>query len=483
MIISLRVFSGIFSRTDVHFRPLQVLKEGQNDKHRGLPPPNPPLAIHPHSKLCGILAIFHKKPDQSSLMKSLRHPRRALNLVQRQTHHFKLMLGRRALHGIATNLTVQYNSIYATLLGASSTQLGSLHSVGNAIGALVSVPAGWFIDYYSIKSVFLLSTILLAGSSLLYFIAPHWAWLFAAIILYYLGMRTTCTSCTVICARELPNEERATGRGLCRTLSSIVAIGAPLLAAWLISLFGGIGIDGIRPLYAIQLLIFIVIFVLLLKGLRDTQNISSPDDRRNILSGFRQVFKQGPDVVRLVIVMGLMEMPWSMTQPFMPVYAHQSKGADAFLLSGITMAITIVPMLTSIPLGRLADRYGRKKILFAIAPLAYAANLCLVFAPVDDKLTPLFLLLYGVLFGFNSISIILVSSMTAEIMPSALMGHWIGIVSLIRALLSIPTPLIGGMIWEHIGPEYVFFAAIAVDILLRLPLLGSVRETLSSSPT
>jgi MFS family permease len=133
-------------------------------------------------------------------------------------------------------------------------------------------------------------------------------------------------------------------------------------------------------------------------------------------------------------------------------------------------------------LGRLADRYGRKKLLFTVAPLTYAANLFLVFAPVDHKLTGLSLLLYGVFFGFNSINMILASSMTAEIMPAALMGRWIGIVSLIRALLSIPTPLIGGLIWEYIGPEYVFFAAIGVDLLIRLPLLASIRETLNISP-
>ncbi len=408
---------------------------------------------------------------------------RTIGLARRQTHNFKLMLERRALHGLAINLTTQYNSIYATLLGADSTQLGSLHSVGNAIGALVALPAGWFIDYYSLKGIFLLSTLMLAGSSLLYFVAPHWAWLYAAIILYYLGMRTTCTSCTVICAKELPNEERATGRGLCRTLSSIVAIVTPLLAAWVISLFGGIGIDGIRPLYAIQALIFAGIFVLLLTQLRDTYSTDAVDDGRHILSGFAQIFGQGPDVARLVVVMGLMGLPWSMTQPFMPVYAHQFKGADEFVLSGIAMAITIVPMLAAIPLGRLADRHGRKKMLFAIAPLAYLANLCLVLAPANGLLGSVSLLLYGVLFGFNSISIAVASSMVAEIMPQDLMGRWIGIISLFRGLVSIPAPLIGGLIWEHAGPQYVFFAAIAVDAFLRLPLLGTIRETLHLTPS
>jgi len=406
---------------------------------------------------------------------------RALDLIQRQSHQFKLMLWRRALHGVATSLSLQYNSIYATYLGASSTQLGSLHSVGNAIGALVSVPAGWVIDYYSIKGIFLISTVMLAGSSLLYFIAPHWAWLFVAIILYYLGFRITCTSCTVICAGELPNEERATGRGLCRTLSSIVAILTPLVAAGLVSMFGGIGVDGIRPLYAIQLLFFLIIFVLLLTQLRVTHKSSSTEVQGNLLSGFTQVFKQGPDVVRLVVVMGLVELPWSMTQPFMPVYAHQFKGADEFMLSGIAMAITVVPLVAAIPLGRLADRFGRKKLLFTIAPLAYVANLFLIFAPADGSRTSLFLLFYGVFFGFNSISMMLTSSMAAEIMPQALMGRWIGIVSLIRAFFSIPTPLIAGLIWEHLSPEYVFLAAIAVDVLFRLPLLVLIKETLHTS--
>jgi len=404
--------------------------------------------------------------------------RRTIGFAQRQTHDFKLMLGRRALHGLAGGLSVQYNSIYATLLGADPLQLGSLQSVGNAVGALAALPAGWFIDYYSLKKVFLLGTAMLAAARLLYFVAPHWAWLYAGIILYYLGMRLTCTCCTVICAAELPNKERATGRGFCRTLASPVAIFTPLLAAWLISQFGGIGIRGIRPLYAAQVLIFVVIFVLLLTQLPRSHSGRGAGDGRYILTSFAQVFKQGPDVVRLMIVMGLMELPWTVAQPFMPVYAHEFKGANEFILSGISMASILVPMVASIPLGRLADRHGRKKLLFAIAPVAYAANLCLVLAPASGVGASLFLLLYGVLFGFNSISMALASSMAAEVMPREQMGRWIGIVSLFRGLLGIPAPLLGGLIWEQVGPQYVFLAAIAIDAFLRLPFLSLVRETL-----
>jgi MFS family permease len=117
-------------------------------------------------------------------------------------------------------------------------------------------------------------------------------------------------------------------------------------------------------------------------------------------------------------------------------------------------------------------------MLFAIAPLAYIGNLCLVLAPADGLLASVFLLLYGVLFGFNSISLGVASSMVAEMMPQDLMGRWIGVIGLFRGLVSIPAPLIGGLIWEHLGPQYVFYAAIAVDACLRLPLLGTIQETL-----
>jgi MFS family permease len=179
-----------------------------------------------------------------------------------------------------------------------------------------------------------------------------------------------------------------------------------------------------------------------------------------------------------MVVMGLMELPWTIAQPFMPVYAHDFKGANEFILGGIAMTSIVVPMLASIPLGRLADRHGRKKLLFAIAPLAYAANLFLIFAPVSGMGASLCLLTYGLLFGFNSIGMALASSMAAEIMPQEQMGRWIGVVGLFRGLLSIPAPMVGGLIWEHIGPQYVFIAAIALDVCLRLPLLALTRETL-----
>jgi MFS family permease len=404
-------------------------------------------------------------------LKHLGH--RSMTFKFRQTHNFKLILMRRVLHSIAMSLSSQYDSLYVTALGADPVQLGSLRSVGNAVGAIASLPAGWLIDAYSLKKMFLVGTTLIGASAALYFIAPHWTYLYAAVILYYVGARVICTSCTVTCAGELANEERATGRGLCRSLSSIVALVTPIFAAWIVSISGGINVTGLRPIYAVQVAVFALTFVFLVAWLRDPVVENASLKHRPRWADFADIFRQGPDVVRLMFTMALMELPWSISWPFMPLFAHQFKEADEFVLGSIAVAMSIVPLCASIPIGRLADRHGRKRLLFAIAPAAYAANLCLIFATGRSML-----LLSGLLFGFNSISMALASAMAAEIMPQQQMGRWIGIVSLVRGLLSIPAPLIGGLIWDHLGPPYVFVVTIAIDLLVRLPLLALIRETL-----
>jgi MFS family permease len=407
----------------------------------------------------------------SSFIAKLR--RRATGFLKRQSKNFKIMLIRRSLHAVAVNLSGQYNSIYATMLGANRLQLGSLYSAGNAIGAFIALPTGWVIDHYSLKKVFLIGTVLIMVSCSLYLIAPNWMYLYAAIVLLIIGSRITCTACTVTCANALLNKERATGRGVCRTLSSLATILTPMGAAWLVAVSGGISISGFRPLYALQLAIFLLIFVILVLFFKEHAVVRKRPEFQHVIREFIDIFRQGPDAIRIMFMIALMELPWSMAQPFLPLFAHQFKGADEFVLGGIAVARALAPLIFSIPLGRLADRYGRKRLLFTIAPLAYLANLFLIFA--NNRWM---LLLSGLFFGFNSISIALASAMAAEIMPKKQMGKWIGVVTLIRGLMSIPAPVIGGLIWDYFGPHYVFIAVILLDVFLRLPLLGFIRETL-----
>jgi MFS family permease len=397
---------------------------------------------------------------------------RSGDFIRRQTLNFKIMLLRRCLHGLALNLSAQYNSIYAVALGANPVQLGSLLSAGNAIGALISVPSGWLIDRYSLKRVFLAGTALLLLSALCYALAPDWRLLYAGIVFLYTGVRITCNSCTVIGARELISEERATARGLCRTLSAMITLTTPVLAAWLVARGGGINIQGMRPLYYIQLGIFGLIMIILVLFLREPER-EGGGKARLALSEFAEIFRGRPVLIRMLAMLALMDIPWSMVQPYMPLFAHQFKGAEEVQLAGMAVTVSIASLLFAIPLGRMADRRGRKKLLFLIAPVSYLSSFLLIRAT-----GPMMLFLAGLCFGFNSIATALAAAMASEMVPKEQMGRWIGLIGLIRGLVSIPSPLVAGLIWEHIGPQNVFIFAVLLDAAVRLPLLASIGETL-----
>jgi MFS family permease len=133
-------------------------------------------------------------------------------------------------------------------------------------------------------------------------------------------------------------------------------------------------------------------------------------------------------------------------------------------------------MVFGIPLGRLADRVGRKRVVFLITPLWYASNLLLALSH-----GPVALVASSALLGFYTMAAGVTMAMTLELVPLAQQGRWGGVLSLFSGLVAIPAPIVGGFIWRELGPIYVFIIPIAFDLLVRVPLLASVPETLTGS--
>jgi hypothetical protein len=55
------------------------------------------------------------------------------------------------------------------------------------------------------------------------------------------------------------------------------------------------------------------------------------------------------------------------------------------------------------------------------------------------------------------------------------------LIGLCLGLASIPGSIVGGLIWERLGPMWVFLIPILVEFFIRMPLLHTVPETLHNS--
>ena len=99
-----------------------------------------------------------------------------------------------------------------------------------------------------------------------------------------------------------------------------------------------------------------------------------------------------------------------------------------------------------------------------------------IFAPSTE-----WLLLAGILMGFRMVSMFAYSSMTPELVPSNCIGRWRGMIGLCTGLLSIPAPIVGGIVWKYMGPEWVFLLPKLIDVFLRIPIFYTMPETLNKN--
>ena len=237
-----------------------------------------------------------------------------LGFVRRQKHNYRVGVVRSSADSFLMGFTNQYNAIYTVGLGADSVQLGSLSSIGSALSALVSIPTGWLVDRKGVRLFSLLAIILSAGGALFYALAHDWHVLIAAAVLASMATRFSSTSSSVICADSVQNQDRVTAQNLCGILSSVASTISPLVAAYLVTAFGGMNQEGIRPLYTLRFAGYGLVFLFVAFKLREPQWEHLGEAKRSLgfISDFRQLFQGRPGLKRWVIVSALTALPMPM---------------------------------------------------------------------------------------------------------------------------------------------------------------------------
>lgn len=394
-----------------------------------------------------------------------------ISFWKRQKKSWKIVVIRAIFNRFLNGLTLDYSNIYIRALGATPLQLGSLNSITHLTSTIISSPLGWIQDKYSLKKYFIISIGLFTFVPLIYALAQSWVWIIPAMFLMVFSW-----PCPTICDVSLEKKDRATGKALCEVVGSIPSLFAPTIAAFLISVFGGLSVEGIRPMYWIQFVIQIMIFLFVYSKMTEVERPNFHKDS-NFIEDFQEVFLRGVALKRWILFSTLGMFITSLTIPFRAPFVHEIKGADQFLIGGMATASLIVQVLLATPLARLADKIGRKKVFYGLAPLYWLSNLLLVFAD-SNKL----LLFSGFLLGFESISSISVlASIRAELVPLDCLGRWRGILSLFGGISAIAASLIGGFIWETFEPSYIFILPILIDLTIRLPIISTMPETLDIS--
>lgn len=393
--------------------------------------------------------------------------------IERQPKPFKVNMIRASAGAFLDNLTKQYRSVYILRLGATPFQLGIVTSIAGIAGTAIALPTGWLADKHGIRKMFLIAVPAIALGSLLFALALDWIATIPAMLLAMLGFQLLGIACPMVCGSYLKNEERATGKQLCDTISAISTLIAPMVAAILITRFGGLEAEGIRPLFWLQALGFVLVLSFTYKFYFDTERTKASSTSSGFTESIEQVFRRGAAVKPWVLYTFLSSMTFYTSMTYLSAFVTEVKLGDEFIVGGMTTASMVLPLLISLLLGRAADTFGRKRVLYVTTPLYCMSILMLIYAQDATML-----LISGVLQGFYLLSAVTQGAITAELVPVFLLGRWYGILNLLGGLASVTAPVIGGFIWTTIGPNYVFFFMILIEASKMFILWLAIPETL-----
>ncbi len=398
-----------------------------------------------------------------------------IHFIKRQDRDWKITVVRSSLSMFVYQMVFPYISVYTLALGATATELGIVNSLGMGLAGLIGPFVGWTIDSYGVKRMYLVGIGLLAASYLAYGTARSWHIATFAMLSYWLGHTASGVSCSVICGNTLASKDRATGMSLCETVAAgLLGIAAPMLGALLVRQFGGADVGGIRPVFFVCLAGTLATFFLIFGKLSNRKwGARGATGPKAFWRELATVLKERPRLRRWIVVSSLNFLPMGMVLPFTQPFAHVVKGVDEFILGAMVTGFAVTPLVFGVFIGRLADKIGRKRVLYLTTPLFWISSVLLIYAPTGGVL-----IVAGVLQGFYFVSSVVAGAMTFELMAAEQMGKWLGILRLFRMCLAACAAYVAGAIWDNVGPQYVFLTVIGLDLLVKMPLLISMPETL-----
>jgi len=371
------------------------------------------------------------------------------------------------------NLTMQYTSIYLRKLGASAQDISFLESAASFVTMLLAIPAGFIVDRVkSLRKLYIAGGLLTLPISLIKGLSTNYQMFFGARLWESIISRIYMPTIEIIQISSITNRDRVKGLVTSTLFMSTLGLVAPLLAAYLITSLGGLqNVDSYRPLFIIQFAGSVFVYVVIVWKLKEPDMKRSQVDR-NIFKNFREMFREVPGLKWILLMEFVRTFFMHMRFPLIQLYFYEIKNADAYILGLQSTVATAVTLLLSVPMASVIDRVGRRKMGY-ISQVVFA--ICVLMPILTPPTHPEYLLLYNLFSSIGSSMEFGWFAFIQEYIPLEMRGRWTGISTMMMALIGIPAPIIGGLIW-NINPDYLWWIAFVFYFFISIPLMMMIPE-------
>ena len=338
--------------------------------------------------------------------------------------------------------------------GATPALIGIIEGIAESLASLLKVYSGYITDKYQKKK-----RLAFAGYStgLIYkialMLAGSWAGVLVARVIDRIGKGIRTTPRDVLVSESADQDSLGKAFGIHKALDMAGSAVGILAAYFLLVGLDGKSIDYKRFFMLSMVPAVIALIALLL--VKERKAVYAPVKRETFWKNVKSIDGN----LTLYLAVAFIFTVGNSSNTFLLLRAKSIGFTDQNVVL-LYFIYNIVAGLLSIPLGKLSDRIGRKKLLvsgyliFAIVYLGFA------FITSQAMMVGMFVL-YGL---YTAMTAGVERAFISEISPKTLKGTMLGLQSTIVGIALLPASVIAGFLWTGIGA----FAPFAFGALLAL---------------
>jgi len=399
------------------------------------------------------------------------------------TKKLKVLFLAQGLYNIPFNFCSQYNILFAQALGASGSNIGFITAISALAMLIVSPFVGLVLEKHSLKKIMIIGLIGDTFALAIFALAGNWWILVPGFILYGQLIRQMPIADIFLVTITEPHR-RGTLMGESRIFWGVTGISASLIAAAVVTYFGGINAQGIRPLYYISIILLLLTILILYVGLDEAWLFNNKENktskRKNSIREYLKFFRGEKYLKHWIVIRLCRDGFMSLQTIFVPLWIVNLKGADAAMLGVLSTLSATSSILLQVPAGKLADKIGRKKTFFLFSSFYCLGIITLILAPSFEFLILACILGWG-MGGVGGVALTILMTMWWEGIPTENRGKLYGVEGIISASSKIPITAVGGILWDGGLQTLVLTLPVLAELFIVIPMISIVPETFKNN--
>jgi MFS family permease len=338
----------------------------------------------------------------------------------------------------------------SNVLHASKTSIGVVEGIAESTASILKVFSGWLSDRLGKRKA-----LIFWGYGISVFSRPILAsatsWMHVLVYRFTdrvgKGVRTAPRD--AIIADSTRREILGKAFGFHRTMDTVGAMIGPAIAFALLGVFH----DSLQTVFWISMIPGAFAIVTIALFVKDVKGGGGAEKPKITLRGFDKKF-------RLFLVVVAIFALGKTSDAFLVLRA-QDLGVKTGLIPVLYLVFNLISATLSTPAGIIADRLGKRRMILASYLLFALIFLGFAFATRELHVW----LLFGVYGIFVAINEGVQRAYVATIIRPEIKGTGYGIYHTVIGLAALPSSIIGGALWQNVGPQALFLYGALMALL------------------